>query len=292
MAISDAQRAARRGGIGSSDARRIMDGDWLSLWLEKTGRVEPEPLDFVPAVQIGVATEALHPRFWERRTGLPAIPASDRTYAHPDHCWLICHPDFLTWTRPPLSPDDLPDTILEAKFCGAPKTDAEVAEQYYWQVQHQMLVTGLRQSVLSILRPSSYSWIAVEADPDRQSALLATAAAFWWHVENDVEPGDPLPVPPPDLETLVVLDMSRHNAFASHAATLRDTRMAWTAYRVAETELKTLMPDEAALAFVPADGDGDAVCLSRSKDGRLTVRFGSPPRRHAARAKPWEPTEY
>lgn len=292
MAITDKQRAGRRHGIGSSDARRIMEGDWLSLWLEKTDRTAPDDLDFVPAVQIGVATEGLHPRFWERRTGLPAIPASDRTHVHPAHPWLLCHPDFLTWSRPPLSPDDAPDTILEAKFCGAPKSDAELAEQYFWQVQHQMLVTGLDNAVLSILRPSAYGWIAVPADPARQAVLLATAAAFWWHVENDVEPGDPLPVPAPDLETLRVLDMSRHNGFASHAATLRVTRAAWTAYRTAEVELKSLMPEEAAIAFVPADGDGDAVCLARSKDGRLSLRFGSPPPRHAARATPWEPTDY
>lgn len=292
MTITVEQREWRRSRVGSSDARRIMDGDWLALWLEKTGRTEPEPLDFVPAVQIGIATEPLHPRFWERRTGRPAVAAPDRTLVHPDHEWLVCHPDFLTWSRMPTAPDDAPDTILEAKFCGAPKSDMDLAERYFWQLQHQMLVSGLNRSVLSILRPNGYSWVEVGGNADAQARLLATAAAFWWHVENDVEPGDPSPIPAPALETRRVLEMSRHNAFAAHAETLRKTRAAWNAYRTAEAELKVLMPNDAAVAFVIAPDDGEAVCLTRSRDGRLTVRIGSPPSRHVSRAQVWESTEY
>ena len=31
-------------GIGGSDAKRIIEGDWHTLWLEKTKRVEPVDL--------------------------------------------------------------------------------------------------------------------------------------------------------------------------------------------------------------------------------------------------------
>ena len=34
----------RLGFIGGSDARRIMAGDWHTLWLEKTGQQEPADL--------------------------------------------------------------------------------------------------------------------------------------------------------------------------------------------------------------------------------------------------------
>ena len=44
----------RKGFLGGSDAVRIMNGDWHQLWLEKTGRVEPEgPIDFIRGVVTG-----------------------------------------------------------------------------------------------------------------------------------------------------------------------------------------------------------------------------------------------
>lgn len=287
MPISEDQRIDRRKRLGSSDARRLMAGDWRSLWLEKTGRVVPDPLDFVPAVQIGIVTEVLHPRFWERRTGISVLPGPQRTWTHPKHPWLGCHPDFLTWRASPATPDVPPDCILEAKFSAAPKDDKELAAFYFWQLQHQMLVTGLDHAALSILRPSSYSAVPMAADPDRQALLLETAAAFWWHVENDVEPADPDAQAPPDPETAPVLDMSGHNAFVDQARTLLRTRADWAAYRAAETELKALMPQDAGAAFVPGDGLDPAVALTRSRDGRLILRFGPPARRLAERARPW-----
>src|SRR5690606_18226623 len=132
MAISAEQRAMRAGRIGSSDAPRIMAGRWHEVWLEKTGRTTPPDLDLVPAVQIGLATDALHPRFYAHRTGLPCRPAGERSYVHPQHDFLVAHPDFLTWSTPPASVDDEPDTVLEAKFHAGPKSDEELLERYYW----------------------------------------------------------------------------------------------------------------------------------------------------------------
>mgnify|MGYP003125020012 FL=1 len=37
--------------IGGSDACRIISGDWIKLWEEKTGRTEPEDLSKKLAVQ-------------------------------------------------------------------------------------------------------------------------------------------------------------------------------------------------------------------------------------------------
>ena len=53
----------RKGYIGGSDAGRIINGDWLALWQEKTGRAEPEDLSRKLAVQIGIATEKVNLEF-------------------------------------------------------------------------------------------------------------------------------------------------------------------------------------------------------------------------------------
>ena len=140
-------------GAGSSDAVRIMAGDWTALWREKTGREEAPRLDFVPAVQIGIATEHLHPRFYTFRTGIGACPADHRTYVHPRFDHIVANLDFMTWGEPPLDPAEPPDTILEAKFHSGFKTDEDLATKYYWQLQHQMMVSGFPRSVLSVLRP-------------------------------------------------------------------------------------------------------------------------------------------
>ena len=46
--------------IGGSDAVRIMEGDWHTLWKEKTGRQEPKDLSRVLPVQLGILSETLN----------------------------------------------------------------------------------------------------------------------------------------------------------------------------------------------------------------------------------------
>ncbi|WP_162913085.1 YqaJ viral recombinase family protein [Rhodospirillaceae bacterium SYSU D60014] len=294
MAISGEQRALRTGKLGSSDAPRLMAGRWSELWREKTGRSAPPNLDFVPSVQIGVATESLHARFYTQKTGIGCYPAGDRTYAHPEHAFIVAHLDFLTWFEPSGHYDEAADTILEAKFHGGYKTDEDLAEQYYWQLQHQMLVTGLAQAVLSILRPGSYSIIRVPSSAADSATLLETLRAFWWHVENDVEPSDPLPIEAPRFEQLRVLDMSFHNEFASFGGMLIDHRTSMLAFREAEAELKALMPEDARVAFLRGSAEdgtmpSQGLFLTRAKDGKLSLRFGCPPKKYLDKAEPWMP---
>ena len=56
----------RQGFIGGSDARRIMEGDWHNLWLEKTGRAKSADLSENIAVQLGVWTEAFNVMWFKR----------------------------------------------------------------------------------------------------------------------------------------------------------------------------------------------------------------------------------
>jgi predicted phage-related endonuclease len=295
MAISREQRDSRAGKLGSSDAPRIMAGRWVEVWREKTGRAAPPNLDFVPSVQIGIATEPLHAKFYTQKTGIGCYPAGERTYAHPDHAFIVAHLDFLTWTEPNGHYDQAADAILEAKFHSGIKTDEELAEQYYWQLQHQMLVTGLAQAVLSVLRPTNYSTIRVPRSESDVTTLLETLRAFWWHVENDVEPSDPLPVEPPAFEQLRVLDMSLHNEFASYGGILMDHRAGMLAFREAEAGLKALMPEDARIAFLfcPAEEESETPSqgffLTRAKDGKLSLRFGAVPRKYLGKAEPWLP---
>lgn len=284
MAITQAQRALRAKRIGSSDATRVMAGDWLALWREKTGREEHANLDLVAAVQIGIATEALHPRFVEHATGLVCVEAPD-SYVHAEHEWMVAHPDFLARSLPG---GDL-DTIVEAKFNSGFQTDLDLARRYHWQLQHQLAVMGLERGLLSILRPTGHAMVAVPRREDDVERLIETLEAFWWHVVNDVEPSDPLPMDGPSYETRFVFDMSRHNRFRALAEALIDRREATREAKEAEAALKALMPDDARVAFVGADEPGRGLYLARDRDGRLSLRYGAPPRRALGDARPWVP---
>lgn len=292
MAITQAQRDLRAGRIGSSDATRVMAGDWLSLWREKTGRVEPENLDLVAAVQIGIATEHLHPRFVAHAAGLVCVAAPD-TYRHAEHDWMVAHPDFLASSVA----DGALDTIVEAKFNSGFQSDADLARRYHWQVQHQLEVVGLDRALLSILRPTGHSLVTVERRPDDVERLVETLEAFWWHVVNDVEPSDPLPMDGPSYETGRVFDMGRHNRFRALADRLVANRAAALEVKEAEAALKALMPDDARIAFVATGQiDGQAndrsggLYLARDREGRLSLRYGAPPRRALADAQSWVPS--
>lgn len=280
MTISNEQRAFRAGRIGSSDAVRVMAGDWPALWREKTGRAEPADLGFVAAVQIGIATEHLHPRFVARATGLSCAPA-EGTSVHPEFGWMVAHPDFFAWEGE--AGERAPDLIVEAKFSTGFQPNAALIERYWWQLQHQFLVTGMERGLLSILRPTGHEVERVDRSADDCERLLDTLQAFWWHVANDVEPSGQEPVDAPRQQVLRVVDMGRHNRFAALAATLAQQRHAVRAAKEAEAVLKALMPDDARIAFA------NGVYVSRDREGRLSLRYGAPPRGAADRAETWMP---
>jgi predicted phage-related endonuclease len=67
-----ATRSDRRHSIGGSDARIIMGTDeaaLLHLWREKRGKAEPQDYSGNLIVQLGLATEPLNRRWYEKTTG-------------------------------------------------------------------------------------------------------------------------------------------------------------------------------------------------------------------------------
>ncbi|MFP5517309.1 MAG: hypothetical protein ACLGJC_30050 [Alphaproteobacteria bacterium] len=57
-----------------------------------------------------------------------------------------------------------------------------------------------------------------------------------------------------------------------------------------EAALKALMPDDARIAFVAidrSDGRSGGLYLARDREGRLSLRYGAPPRRALADAQSW-----
>jgi predicted phage-related endonuclease len=256
MPLTAEQIARRRDWIGGSDAGRIMNGQWFDLWLLKTGRVEPDDLSDVLAVQLGVVTEELNLNWFERQTG-HSVTRRGEEVAHPYYGFMHCTLDGLTSVGDQVA-------VVQAKWSNPFSRIEEIEQRYMAQVHHEMLVCGCSLAFLSVItgRPS-YELIEIRLDDDYAGTLLRREQEFWSFVEYDEAPPDhgavAAAVKPATYRTI---DMSSSNSWAELAAIWLETI---TPSRRCDKSAKELR------AMVGADvreATGHGVTITRSKDGR------------------------
>jgi predicted phage-related endonuclease len=250
----------RRNFIGGSDARIIMGTDetaLIRLWREKRGEADPPDYSDNLIVQLGVATERLNRRWYEKTTGQVVK-------------------DIQSWIRHPVirrmaaTLDGVVEgtgAVFEAKFM-LPWSFSEeaAAEKHMAQVQHNMCVTNARDAVLSIITGGG-KWVEIKlpADPLYQHLLLTAEKKFWRCVESGESPRL-FGVEPPRarIEAVRIADMSSSNAWAEFTSVFRRTREAHLDHEKAKAELRGLMPEDAREAV------GHGVRAKRSKSGAVS----------------------
>jgi predicted phage-related endonuclease len=263
--------ADRRSFIGGSDARIIMGNDeaaLVRLWREKRGEAEPEDLSGNLIVQLGVATEELN-RCWYERNTSRRVTDFQRRVKHSAIPWMVATLDGIV---------EGANAVFEAKFM-LPWSFSEeaAAEKYMAQVQHNMWVTHLRTSVLSIITGGG-KWveITIPVDPLYLSILVSAEKKFWRCVQSGEPPHLINAEPPrPRIEATRIVDMSASNSWAEFAALFRNTRTAFLDHERAKTELKALMPEDAREAI------GHGVKAKRSKSGAVSFDLLEPEASHA-----------
>jgi predicted phage-related endonuclease len=214
----------------------------IQLWRVKRGEAEPKDLSSNLVVQLGAATEELNRTWYERNTGRRVIDVQ-RKVKHSAIPWMAATLDGLV---------EGIKTVFEAKFM-LPWSFSEegAAEKYMPQVQHNMWVTHLRTSVLSIITGGG-KWveITIPMDPLYLSVLVSAEKKFWRCVQSG-EPPHLINVEPPRprLEAVRIVDMSASNSWAEFAALFRNTRSAFLDHERAKSELKALMPEDAKEAI-------------------------------------------
>ena len=271
-AYSEPAPVGRRRFIGGSDARIIMGNDepaLIRLWREKRGEIEPEDLSGNLIVQLGKATEDLNVSWYERNSGRRVIERQ-RLVKHSAISFMAATLDGVV---------EGTGAIFEAKFMLPWSFSDEAAvEKHMAQVQHNMWVTHLRTSVLSIITGGG-KWveISIPMDPLYLSVLVSAEKKFWRCVQS----GEPphlinAEAPRPRLEVVRIVDMSSSNSWAEFAALFRNTRAAFLDHERARTELKALMPEDAKEAI------GHGVRAKRSKTGAVTFDLLETEARHAA----------
>jgi YqaJ-like viral recombinase domain len=246
--------------IGGSDARIIMGGDeaaLVRLWREKRGDVEPEDLSGNLIVQLGAATEELNRSWYERNTGR-RVTDVQRKVKHSAISWMAATLDGVV---------EGTEAVFEAKFMLPWSFSEEAAvEKYMAQVQHNMWVTHLRTSVLSIITGGG-KWveITIPLDPLYLSVLVSAEKKFWRCVQSGELPHLINAEPPrPRIEAIRIVDMSASNSWAEFAALFRNTRSAFLDHERAKSELKALMPEDAREAI------GHGVRAKRSRSGAVS----------------------
>jgi predicted phage-related endonuclease len=253
-------QADRRYFIGGSDARIIMGADEIALvrlWREKRGEAEPPDYSDNLIVQLGVATEPINRRWYEKNTG-QAVGQVQTWIRHPVIRWRAATLDGVV---------EATGAIFEAKFM-LPWSFSEefAAEKHMAQVQHNMWVANAAEAVLSIVTGGG-KWveIRISADPLYQHLLLTAEKKFWRSVESG-EPPRLFGVEPPRarIEAVRTVDMGSSNAWAEFSAVFRRTRDAHLEHEKAKAELKGLMPEDAKEAI------GHGVRAKRSRSGAVS----------------------
>jgi predicted phage-related endonuclease len=255
-----ADSISRRSFIGGSDARIIMGNDeaaLIRLWQEKRGEAEPEDLSGNLIVQLGAVTEELNRSWYERNTGR-RVADVQRRVKHSAIPWMVATLDGIV---------EGSGAVFEAKFM-LPWSFSEeaAADKYMAQVQHNMWVTHLRSSVLSIITGGG-KWveITIPMDPLYLSVLISAEKKFWRCVQSGEPPHLINAEPPrPRIEAIRIVDMSASNSWAEFATLFRNTRSAFLDHERAKSELKALMPEDAREAI------GHGVRAKRSKAGAVS----------------------
>jgi predicted phage-related endonuclease len=251
---------SRRTFVGGSDARIIMGSDeaaLVRLWREKRGEVVPEDLSGNLVVQLGAATEDLNRSWYERATSR-RVSDVQRHVKHSAVPWMRATLDGIV---------EGIGAVFEAKFM-LPWSFSEeaAADKFMAQLQHNMWVTHLRSSVLSIITGGG-KWveIAIPKDPLYLSVLVSAEKKFWRCVQSGETPHLINVEPPrPRIEAVRIVDMSASNFWAEFAALFRNTRTAFLDHERAKSELKALMPEDAREVI------GHGVRAKRSKSGAVS----------------------
>ena len=262
----------RRTFIGGSDARVIMGNDQaalIHLWRDKRGEAAPQDLSGNLVVQLGAATEALNRAWYERNTGRH-VTDIQRRVKHSAIPWMAATLDGII---------EGTEAVFEAKFM-LPWSFSEeaAAEKYMAQVQHNMWVTHLKSSVLSIITGGGkWAEITIPMDPLYLTVLVSAEKKFWRCVQSGEVPHLINAEPPrPRIEAIRIVDMSSSNSWAEFAAVFRSTRNAFLEHERAKGELKALIPEDAKEAI------GHGVRAKRSKSGAVSFDLLEPEANRAA----------
>lgn len=300
LGLSAAAKKNRRKHLTASDAKRVMEGDWLALWQEKKGLIEPENLDDKLAVQMGSFSEPFNLFWCERQTGRQVDYFSDnlvcsRAWAaltgrdakaewqqSVEYLYMGCSLDAMSTV---LAGDRC---VLDAKHVGQYR-EVEVVERYTPAGTHQAVVMDVDYWALSIFVGNGrWEYVEQAVDPFYREELIEREREFWTWVEADEEPTDPRPeAPPKPTPKLRSIDASTVEIGSDHwkqmvalnnwlpdlfneAAAFTETEGAHKAHVASRDAIKALLPEDVGL--IRLDTPKGLFVGKRATNGNLSMK--------------------
>lgn len=268
--MDEAQRTARKSGIGASEAAPIVLGK------DRFGRTAVDvysakvldPREYsTQAMSRGNFLEGGVLAWYEAETG-EKIARRNVTLRSPTHEWMLATPDGLT----------VSDRVVEAKTArhrdgwGEPGTD-QIPLEYLIQTHHQMIVTELRVADVPVLFGGlEFALYRVEFDAELAEMIVRETGAFWRdHVLARVPPA---PRSGSDCEILYRRDNGAIQVatpeIAEMCRVLADMRQQLGILESQETELLDAI--KAAMgeaAFLVGDGGEKLATWKSNKDSAV-----------------------
>ncbi len=176
---------ARRSGIGGSDVAAILGlSNWktpYSVWQDKIGQgVEIE--DNAP-MKWGRALEPVIRQEYAEATGRVVLQPTNML-RHPKYEFMLANLDGMTEDRRVVEIK----TARSAQGWGEPGSD-QVPQDYMFQVQHYMAVTGFEVTDVAVLiGGSDFRLYEVPADAELQEMMIDAESRFWQLVITNTPP--------------------------------------------------------------------------------------------------------
>lgn len=174
-ASHDEWLAERGKGIGASEVGSILGlspfDTPFSLWLKKTGQVEPEPENI--AMRLGHYLEPVVTQIWEEETGEKVIKASaaDIIYVHPEYDYMRATPDRIVRGR---------KKLLEIKTTVTTIDPEDLPPHWVAQCIYQQYVTGIHDADLAYLVQGRYfGYVHIPYDEEFAEFIAERVKEFW-----------------------------------------------------------------------------------------------------------------
>lgn len=257
----------RIGFIGGSDMRRIMTGDWTSLWEEKTGRTEPEDLSDVLAVQLGSFTEQFNLDWFSIRHGC-SIRNQQHTYE-------------MNWNGVPLkgqidgelfdSDDISTNEIVECKHTYQMNKMEACLEMYMPQIQFYLWISQAKGCYLSVIFGNNrWESVYVSKNWEYIEKMQVHLKEFWNLVRSDERPfGDdevsPASIDKIKIDGMVKRDASGDNEFISRCHDYIEHQQSSALFESAKSDLKAMIGDNEREVYC------HLLSIKRDKRGALRI---------------------
>jgi hypothetical protein len=259
MPLNAEQMKARKGKITGTDVRTLMLGSpeqIHNLYLQRIGEKEPDNLDHIWIVQMGIALEEPNRRWYEYRSMRPLVRAGE----------VVTCPS-LPWAAVTLDGyDEQVPCPFEAKFAVGFEPMDIVINKHQPQCQWQMLCCQTQSCALSVALAANDPVVTyidrvqgyIDTMIDRADYFLKCCALR--------DPPVQLEKVPPPINPTQIYSMTGNNEWADYAGKFLVNRVAWESYEEAKTALKAMVPDDAKVCF------GHGVRVTRDRANRIHIR--------------------